>query len=85
MVYKLGGYIKMICKYPIRNYIQSSQFLLYYALDDLSRFTEEGDEMKCSAEIKKSCLRYFYFIKIEMTFFRNENCEHLLIRHIMHE
>lgn len=59
----------MICKYPIRNYIQSSQFLLYLiALDDLSRFTEEGDEKKCSAEIKKSCLRYFAFIKIEMTF-----------------
>lgn len=76
----------MICKYPIRNYISKAHNFCYtYALDDLSRFTEEGDEKKCSAEIKKSCLRYFSFIKIEMTFFRNENCEHLLIRHIMHE
>lgn len=47
MVYKLGGYIKMICKYPIRNYISKAHNFCYtYALDDLSRFTEEGDEKK---------------------------------------
>lgn len=58
--HKLGHNIEMIIVSTLFVIISKAHNFFYtYASDHLSRFIEGGNEKKCSAEIKMSCLRYF--------------------------